>query len=394
MQIFKTFFRLLWKYRMGMVLYFGICVFMTVMVAAQFESSKKEVKYGNERYHITVVDKDRTELSRAIMEYLEEQHRVEKIEYEKELLTDLIYYQELSACVTIPKGFEKTHLEEDPLLVESLSDEGQAAGVFLNMQLRSYLDSVAAFERAGSSLKEAIKSTREAVDFKNFVHVESEKTNGVKNGDNKLYHLFLFLPFPVMTILLSSVLPVILTFQRDGIKERMNLSAVSISSRTVALFAGGAAVSFLIFLGLGAFASFFLPKEVFHGKWIFAMFNLFVFTMVIVMLMIFFVSISFLGIQKSKNIITNIVALGFSFLGGIFVPLSLLGDGVRAVGRFLPTYWYAEALEEISNGTAFSKAAGNFLPELLFGVVCFMAGILIMNRENIRKFFYLGDLVE
>lgn len=40
------------------------------------------------------------------------------------------------------------------------------------------------------------------------------------------------------------------------------------------------------------------------------------------------------------NMIANILGLGMSFLCGIFVPQSFLGEKVLSVGRFLPAYWY------------------------------------------------------
>ena len=41
------------------------------------------------------------------------------------------------------------------------------------------------------------------------------------------------------------------------------------------------------------------------------------------------------------NGINNILSLGLCFLGGIFVPLEMLGSGVQKISRFLPTYWYS-----------------------------------------------------
>jgi ABC-2 type transport system permease protein len=47
--------------------------------------------------------------------------------------------------------------------------------------------------------------------------------------------------------------------------------------------------------------------------------------------------------------VTNTVGLGMSFLGGIFVPREILGESVLNVSRFLPTYWYVNAVDAIQN---------------------------------------------
>ena len=86
------------------------------------------------------------------------------------------------------------------------------------------------------------------------------------------------------------------------------------------------------------------------------------------------------GIQGLKNVeekskfygdfaagLTNIIGLSFCFLGGIFVPLEFLGEGAKAIGRFvsgLPKteknvfvlrYWYVAPIDDIAEKLGFSK---------------------------------------
>ncbi len=51
---------------------------------------------------------------------------------------------------------------------------------------------------------------------------------------------------------------------------------------------------------------------------------------------------------------TNIIALGSSFICGVFMPQSLLGDSVLAFAKFLPTYWYVKSNELIYGLSDFS----------------------------------------
>lgn len=384
MQVFRAFYKLAWSYKIGILLYFGICVLMTFMVASQYDSQKTEKKYGNESYHLAVVDEDHSTLSRALIQFLKKQHTVEKKSYAEETVKDLLYYQEIGAYITIPEGFEKHHLEGNAIKVHNLSDEGQAAGAFINMQVSYYLEGVARLEKAGSSLEDAISGANESNDFSNFVELQGKEEDS-KETNSKLYSLFLFLPYPVMSIILFTVLPVILVFNNKDIKDRTLISAINPFSRNIALVAGDASVSFLVFLGLLIFTSFFLQEDVFGSRWFLAAANLLVFTIVTAMLLLLIASFSFLGIQKSKDVITNIIALGFSFLGGIFVPLRLLGNGVKTVGKFLPTYWYAVSLEKIDKGAGVLDILGGFSMELLFGVVCLALGMAVSSVSRTSK---------
>ena len=43
-----------------------------------------------------------------------------------------------------------------------------------------------------------------------------------------------------------------------------------------------------------------------------------------------------------------------SFICGIFIPQSYLGDGVLAVGRFFPVYWYVKLNDMLCGDARYS----------------------------------------
>ena len=49
--------------------------------------------------------------------------------------------------------------------------------------------------------------------------------------------------------------------------------------------------------------------------------------------------------KEAVNGIVNVVALGSAFLCGAFIPVEWLPDGVLAVGRIFPAYWYIQTNE-------------------------------------------------
>ena len=81
MQVFKAFFKLVRKYKVGIFLYFGLCALMTVLVASQYDSDDKESSFANNSYTLIVKDNDNTKLSKAVVDYLKTQHDVEFREY-------------------------------------------------------------------------------------------------------------------------------------------------------------------------------------------------------------------------------------------------------------------------------------------------------------------------
>lgn len=42
------------------------------------------------------------------------------------------------------------------------------------------------------------------------------------------------------------------------------------------------------------------------------------------------------------NGLANVIALGMSFICGVFIPDTMLSASVKQVARFLPVYWYEQ----------------------------------------------------
>lgn len=376
MQVFKAFMKIVKSNRVGVILYFGICVLMTIMVASQYGGNKGTRGYTNTSTSIIVNDNDESELSKAVVEYLKSQHDVDMAEYDEDKVKDLIFSAYYTAYIDIPKGFMERHLDNDPLEINAVFDTSLPDGNYVSLQLGSYVDGIVRFENAGFSLSEAIINTQKAVEPDSFIDLKaSSKVEG--STHSKTFSLFLFLPYGIMSIILWCLLPAVSRFNVKDVKDRTMVSSISANERNIALFTGSILVSSVVYVGMSVFVSIFLKGNIFSMKWLLSMMNLLIFTLVTVGMVVLISSFSATSILKSKDIIINIISLGFSFLGGIFVPLEVLGDEVKTVSRFLPTYWYALGLEIIEKGAVFNDILGCFGMEALFGVVCVTAGLAI-----------------
>ena len=60
--------------------------------------------------------------------------------------------------------------------------------------------------------------------------------------------------------------------------------------------------------------------------------------------------------EQSLGMSSTVASLSLAFLGGVFVPLSIMGDGIKMVSHFVPTYWYITALEFLEKGAYAIKA--------------------------------------
>ena len=83
--------------------------------------------------------------------------------------------------------------------------------------------------------------------------------------------------------------------------------------------------------------------------------------------------------------ISNILGLGMSFLCGIFVPQSMLGEKVLAIGRFLPAYWNVRIVNMLAPYADDALSMRTYWMcigiQLLFFVVLFTVYLVVEHRR-------------
>ena len=151
--------------------------------------------------------------------------------------------------------------------------------------------------------------------------------------------------------------------------------------RNVALVAGTITIAMIVIVLLIAVATCSEgTKYLFTDKWWLSVINVVIYAITITMLLSMVTSLP-LGINKEGSVntsafITNIIGLTFSFLGGTFVGLDIMGDKVARIGQFLPNYWYSIATKRIwYEGAGIGDVLGCYGIQLVFGFTCLAIGL-------------------
>ena len=87
MQIYKTFFKVMKKYKISIALYTAIIVFMLVAITAATSPDSETVE--DNRYTILVVDNDQSEISKELVNFLGTKHILKEGTYTDEQIKDL-----------------------------------------------------------------------------------------------------------------------------------------------------------------------------------------------------------------------------------------------------------------------------------------------------------------
>ncbi len=397
MQVYKTFFKVMKQYRVGILLYIVINIVMLMMLINSSTPQPETVEMTS--YGLLVVDEDHSEFSEEFVGYLDEMHDLKEGTYTDDQIKDMLYYQSITEYIVIPKGFEdafyeyveavKNHEASSDEITEKLLkgtyDEAMPRGLFVNMQMNQYLNSVADYLAEGKTLDYASEKTKEALDPAAFVTMMKQEMPPAEIS----YTAFLFLPYGILSIIFTCVLPVIISFNEKEKKNRTIVSSMKMNTRNIALILGAATLAIVVTIILVGFATAADgAKFIFTKAWWLSVANAFIYTLTTTMLLSMISTLP-IGIEKTVSgntsaFITNIIGLSFSFLGGTFVDLTILGDNVAKVGRFIPNYWYSIASRKIWYENApLSELLPSFGLQLLFGIVCLSIGLVF------TKFF--GD---
>lgn len=315
---------------------------------------------------IAVNDKDNTEESRAFVSYLENSPNftmVKDIDFNKEnAVQDSLYYRKTEYVLTINEGFSEALGEigsDEAKLTENaeslLSSEvigGSAAQVFTENRINAYISAARLYINGGFDTKTACSKAAETLEKGTAVSTFMGESGW--NSDNTGAYLFYnFMPYILLMMLLSILVPTFTSFLSAGIRSRSLCAPISPASYMSQVILGAFVVCFGSVTVLFAGGTVITGGTLFHENCFYSLVQLFVY-------MLFCLALSALmgilssGSDKSVNYITsmvsNVLGLGMSFLCGVFVNQSLLGENILNAAKFLPAYWYVKANNMIMNG--------------------------------------------
>ena len=192
---------------------------------------------------------------------------------------------------------------------------------------------------------------------------------------------FRFLPYVLISVLINVLCPILLVMKKKDQRYRINCSSMKTSSFSGQLFAGSALLVAGIWVVL-MIAVMVIYGGFFRGVncWL-AVANSFVFMLISAALAL--VVSSFGPAENVVSMITQCIGLGMSFLCGVFVPQSMLGDGVLAAAKFLPAYWYERANDILAGsqeGTMGDVGMCFLIQGGFLVVLILVAGLLIRQR--------------
>ncbi|WP_099468678.1 ABC transporter permease [Konateibacter massiliensis] len=370
MQVFKAFMKIFRQTLPGLSMY--VIIFLALSFFLSSAGSKTEVsEFSKSKESIAVINEDTGRLGGELKTYLGTIHNVKDLGNDEEVLQDALYYRNVKYILFIPKDFtSKIAAGEIKELCETVKLPASYSGMYIDLQVEQYINTLAAYAGAGIDEKEAAMLTQDDLSYESKINFLNEGTSVEKTPE---YFYFRYLAYIFICVVIMGLGPIFMVFHTKEIDDRNLCSALPLRKRNAQIILGSFMVVFLIFLLFMIMAFTLYGKYIDFGKALVYIENCIVFLLIATGLG-YMVSI-FTSNQNVLNMVTNVLGLGMSFLGGIFVSRELLGDTIVSFSRFLPTYWYINAIEKIQDGinnpSVMNEIQKSIGIQLLFAVAIF-----------------------
>lgn len=345
---------------------------------------------------IALIDRDQSKVSRAIEHALGASDELIDVADEQAALQDALATDRVDAVVIVPEGFGAELIAaaraggEMPELESASGGDMQAAA--LGSQRAGRLASLIATE-AALEPNQSEQDVCEAVAASLDAAADIEVLQGAE-GSTAASRLSFYLTFSSYTVTSSIVVVagvVLAAINAPDVRRRQLASPVSslrlglgsmgacaVLTLAICLWVAGVGI---VTSGADELLSLAVPQV------IAAVAALVVFALVPLSLAYALAQCGFK--EESLNAIANLGGMVMSFLGGAWVPLSLMGAEVQAVARFTPTYWMYDAVTRALGASAWTpQVAGVYAVDLaviaLFAGAILSAG-LVAARVRVRE---------
>ncbi len=349
MTVFKCYMKIT-KKNVGMILMYFV-IFAVISIAMFYVSTGDDAngKFTSSKLNTGIVDNDKSGVSEKLAEYLSKLHNADMLEYDISVLQEEMYYNKYDIIIQIPEGFSEEFLSGDAR-VSVTQQPGSYSYMYVESQINDFINRIVKYNIAGYTMEESFEKVQDVKESK----VTLVDVNG--NGGDMPGFAFLFQFFPYTSIaILGNVLGI---------------------------------------TGVLIWVAFLTLVFAMRGKELVNNANMFYYILNSFTVMALSLSIAFLtGILAKKpdmvNMIITPVSLFMSFLGGVFVPLSMLNGTVRKAAKFVPVYWYEEVNNKLSE---YAEIPADVMKEIMGGIgiqvlftLMFIALTLAISRYQMQE---------
>lgn len=377
MPVFKAYIKVIRRKLPVMSIYLGVFVIMVILLTV-LSSQNPAADFTASRPRIAVINEDSGGvIAEGLSRYLGEAAQLAgQLPQTPTALQDALFFREIEYVVRIPAGFSAALLEGSTTAqVEKTGVPDSASAVYLDRLVERYLTAASRYA--------LVRPQPEAAKIDSLVRADLAITSevrlitGAPAGPSLVTYFFNFLSYAMMAIIFLGVSTIMLAFNKTDLRRRNSSAPV-----TLVQMNGQILLGHILFIGVVwavmCVLSVMIGRVATEGREMLLMAcNAFIFATACLSLS-YLISL-FVRNDNVQHAILNILALGSSFISGVFVPQELLGGTVTAIARFTPTYWYVRANNDLGSLAAATPGIPASVPQAMLIQLGFTAALLAVS---------------
>ena len=379
MTVFKTFWKIVNKYKGTIILY---TVMLISFGGINLASNDTTTTFTSTLPNIAIVNNDqKSVLTNNLISYLSENSKVVDIENDEEKINDALFYRDVSYVVYIPKNYTNDVLKGmNPTIdIKSTNDytsslEEMMLTDYLNLQ-NTYLKLTTDQAKLTNYINDTLKDKSEVV-----------LTSKVDTKSlSKVSRYFNFASYSILAVVIFIITLVLTSFKEKTVNKRIVVSSMNYKKHSGLILKSSLLYALIVWVLFSLLAIILLGKSLLNIRGLLLSLNTLIFTL---QALTFALLISSLVNNKDAiGGIVNVVALGSAFLCGAFIPSMYLPEKVVSISHIFPAYYYNNSNDlltslEVINLTTLKPFIINIMIMLVFMLVFIVLNnFVIKNRR-------------
>ena len=379
MTVFKTFWKIVNKYKGTIILY---TVMLISFGGINLASNDTTTTFTSTLPNIAIVNNDqKSVLTNNLISYLSENSKVVDIENDEEKINDALFYRDVSYVVYIPKNYTNDVLKgmNPTINIKSTNDytsslEEMMLTDYLNLQ-NTYLKLTTDQAKLTNYINDTLKDKSEVV-----------LTSKVDTKSlSKVSRYFNFASYSILAVVIFIITLVLTSFKDKTVNKRIVVSSMNYKKHNGLILKSSLLYALIVWALFSLLAIILLGKSVLNTRGLLLSLNTLVFTL---QALTFALLISSLVNNKDAiGGIVNVVALGSAFLCGAFIPSMYLPEKVVSISHIFPAYYYNNSNDlvtslEVINLTTLKPFITNIMMMLVFMLVFIVLNNFVIKNKR------------
>lgn len=357
MTVFKAFFQVARRNLTVVLIFIGMMMVITVLAFQSLGDTRGELKVSTKDYRVGIINEDGEDpLTRGLLDFLGARALLVPIGDGENDARDALFWREAAYILRIPAGFGASLKTAHPLVINTQTAPDDYTSMYVETYTNRFLATLRLYMDTNPNLTTQALITQVHEDLKDeIVFLPSQERTPIHM---KTVWYFRYLSYPLLAAIASGMGMVLASMKKSLVEQRARVASQSELSRNMQIFLAGllySGIIWLILVLLGVFQTKLPMTELLTPRFLLILLTSF-FYMLICLSISLLIS-SFTQNRNAINGINNVVALGSSFLGGVFVPIEVMGDTITGIGKMLPAYWYTLAVRGLGDANTLAGSA-------------------------------------